>query len=94
VRSLLIRFNPAMPLDPWMTGAAGPFVVIKPGGPLRGVVTISVAEGKDLLVVDVTWKPLDGDPRSASQTVDGYKAARALAHRWADQLAAGREPTS
>ena len=32
VRSLLIRFNPAMPLDPWMTSAAGPFVAIKPGG--------------------------------------------------------------
>jgi len=64
------------------------------GGPLWGVVTISVAEGKQLLVVDATWKPLDGDPRSASQTVDGYKAARALAHRWADQLAAGREPSS
>ena len=92
-------FTPAMPerpLEPWMTSSAGPFVTIKPGGPLHGVVTISVApEGAERpLVVDATWKPLDSDPRSVSQPVDEYTAARRLAHQWADQLAAGREPTS
>jgi hypothetical protein len=87
---------PARPLEPWMTSSAGPFVVIKPGGPLHGVVTISANTENDKppLVVDATWKPLDGDPRSASQTVAEYNAARKLAHEWADQLAAGREPTS
>ena len=78
-----------------MTSASGPFVSIKPGGPLQGVVTISVApEGAERpLVVDATWKPLDSDPRSVSQPVDEYTAARRLAHEWADQLAAGHEPT-
>jgi hypothetical protein len=85
---------PDRALEAWMTSATGPFVAIKPGGPLQGVVTISVAEGEHLLVVAATWKPFDGDPRSATQTVDGYHAARRLAHDWADELAAGREPSA
>jgi hypothetical protein len=87
---------PERSLEPWMTSSAGPFVTIKPGGPLHGVVTISVApdNAEHPLIVDATWKPLDSDPRSLSQPVDEYTAARKLAHQWADQLAAGREPTS
>ena len=83
------------PLEPWMTSASGPFVTIKPGGPLQGVVTISANTETDSppLVVDATWKPLDGDRRSLSQTVDEYNTARKLAHQWADQLAAGHGPT-
>ena len=86
---------PKRPLEPWMTSASGPFVSIKPGGPLQGIVTISANTETDSppLVVDATWKPLDGDPRSVSHTVDGYSTARRLAHEWADQLAAGHEPT-
>jgi hypothetical protein len=77
-----------------MTSAAGPFVTIKPGGPLQGVVTISVATdgAEHPLIVDATWKPLDSDPHSLSQPVDDYNDARKLAHEWAGQLAAGREP--
>jgi hypothetical protein len=87
---------PKRPLEPWMTSASGPFVSIKPGGPLQGIVTISANTETDSppLVVDATWKPLDGDRRSVSQTLDEYTAARKLAHEWADQLAAGHEPTS
>jgi len=61
-----------------MTSASGPFVSIKPGGPLQGVVTISANTETDSppLVVDATWKPLDGDRRSLSQTVDEYNTAR------------------
>jgi hypothetical protein len=84
------------PLEPWMTSASGPFVTIKPGGPLQGVVTISANTETDSppLIVDATWKPLDSDPRSVSQPVNEYNTARKLAHQWADQLAAGHEPTS
>jgi hypothetical protein len=84
------------PLEPWMTSASGPFVTIKPGGPLQGVVTISVAPdtAEHPLIVDATWKPLDSDRRSLSQTVNEYNTARKLAHQWADQLAAGHGPTS
>ena len=87
---------PERPLEPWMTSSAGPFVTIKPGGPLHGVVTISVAPdtAEHPLIVDATWKPLDSDPRSLSQPADDYTTARRLAHQWADQLAAGHEPTS
>ena len=82
------------PLEPWMTSSAGPFVTIKPGGPLHGVVTISVTpdNAEHPLIVDATWKPLDSDPRSLSQPIDEYNAARKLAHEWADQLAAGHKP--
>jgi hypothetical protein len=47
-----------------MTSASGPFVSIKPGGPLQGIVTISANTETDSppLVVDATWKPLDGRP--------------------------------
>ena len=83
---------PDRALDAWMTSSAGPFLTMNAGGPLEGVVTIAVAtEGSDQLLVEAAWK-CNGDPRSTSATVTGYDAARALAHQWADQLAAGREP--
>jgi hypothetical protein len=79
-------------LDAWMTSSAGPFLTMNAGGPLEGIVTIAVATaGADQLLVEAAWK-CNGDPRASSATVTGYDAARALAHRWADQLAAGREP--
>ena len=55
-----------------------------------GSVAISVGSDGRLLV-EATWKN-NGEPRTASQTIDGYAAARNLAHDWADKLAAGREP--
>jgi hypothetical protein len=59
-----------------------------------GIVTITARPEQGAhLIVEAAWKD-DGDPRSTSQTVEGYDAARALAHKWADQLAAAREPTS
>ena len=78
--------------DAWMTSSAGPFLTMNAGGRLEGVVTISVAtKGDNQLLVEAAWK-CNGDPRSTSATFTGYDAARALAHEWADQLAAGREP--
>ena len=75
-----------------MTSSAGPFLTMNAGGPMQGVVTISVAtKGDDQLLVEAAWK-CNGAPRSTSATFTGYDAARALAHEWADQLAAGREP--
>ena len=75
-----------------MTSSAGPFLTMNAGGPLQGVVTISVAtEGAKQLLVEAAWK-CNGDPRSTSATFTGYDAARALAHQWAHQLAAGHEP--
>jgi hypothetical protein len=74
----------------WMTSAPGAFVTMRPGGPFDGSVAISVgSEGR--LLVEATWKN-DGEPRTASRSIEGYAAARDLAHDWADKLAAGREP--
>jgi hypothetical protein len=79
-------------LDAWMTSSAGPFLTMNAGGPLEGIVTIAVATGDaDQLRVEAAWK-CSADARSTSTTLTGYAAARALAHQWADQLAAGREP--
>ena len=79
-------------LEAWMTSSAGPFLTMNAGGPLEGVVTISVAsERADALLVKATWEH-DGDPRSTSETLTGYERARTLAHEWVDQLAARREP--
>jgi hypothetical protein len=75
-----------------MTSAPGAFLTIRAPGPLEGVVTISVTQGKGELLVEAAWKPSGADPRSASATVSNYAAASALAHLWADELARGREP--
>ena len=47
------------PPEPWTTSSAGPFVTIKPGGPLRGSVTISVApaDAEHPLRIDARWMP-------------------------------------
>ena len=83
---------PERALEAWMTSSAGPFLTMNAGGPLEGIVTIAVGTaGADQLLVEAAWT-CSGDPGSTSATVTGYDAARALAHQWADQLAAGREP--
>jgi hypothetical protein len=77
-------------LADWMTSAPGAFVTMRPGGPLDGSVAIS-AGGEGRLLVEATWKN-GGEPRIVSRSIEGYEAARDLAHDWADKLAAGREP--
>jgi hypothetical protein len=59
---------------------------------LDAAVTITAVDTEDRLHVEANWTR-DGQPRSASTAVDGA-SAQALAHEWADQLAAGGEPTS
>ena len=73
-----------------MTNAPGPFVTIRPGGPLSAGVTIA-AFSNERLVVEASWKA-DGESRSTSRTVDSYDDARRLAHEWGDLLVIGREP--
>jgi hypothetical protein len=77
-------------LADWMTSAPGAFVTMRPGGSLDGSVAISVG-GDTRLLVEATWES-GGEPRMASRSIEGYKAARDLAHEWADTLAAGGEP--
>jgi hypothetical protein len=69
-----------------------PVMTIRVGGMLDAAVTITAIGMEERLHVEASWNR-DGNPRSTSIAVDGA-AAQALAHQWADQLAAGGEPTS
>ena len=67
-------------------------MTIRVGGMLGAAVTISAVDSEERLHVEATWTR-DGKPRSTSMAVDGA-AVQAVAREWADQLAAGGEPTS
>ena len=76
-----------------MTSSRGPFLTLNAGGVLSGIVTITaLPEPGAHLVVDAHWRTIHGEPRTASAAIEGYNAARKLAHEWASKLAAGREP--
>jgi hypothetical protein len=76
-----------------MTSSHGPFLTLNAGGTLGGIVTITaLPEQGARLIVEAHWKTIQGEPRTASAAIEGYNSARALAHLWASQLAAGQEP--
>jgi hypothetical protein len=75
--------------DAWMSSAPGPFLSIRPGGPLDPTVAISAVDGT--LVVDASWTS-DGARIALSESFDEFDSARTRAHRLADQLAAGSTP--
>jgi metal-dependent amidase/aminoacylase/carboxypeptidase family protein len=76
----------------WETNAPGPFVTIRAGGPLDGVVTITaIAGGNGRSLVEVTWRQ-DGEVRSESLEAATYNIARAIANAAANQFAVGRRP--
>ena len=79
-------------VEPWQTDAAGPFVTIRTGGPLEGMVTFTaIADGHGRTLVAAVWSE-GGHPRSSSVEVESYDDARMLAQGWADRLASGSEP--
>ena len=79
-------------LEPWQTDAPGPFVTIRPGGPLDGVVTITaVAEGHGRSLVGASWTQ-GGHTHSDSVEVETYEDARIIAREAADELASGHAP--
>ena len=64
-------------------------MTIATGGPFQGVVTLTaIAEGHGRSIVDASWTE-NGHQQADSVEVDGFEQARTLAHRIADQLAAG-----
>lgn len=67
-------------------------MTIRVGGMLGAAVPITAIDTEERLHVEAIWTR-DGKPRSTSMAVDGAPA-QALAREWADQLAAGGEPTS
>ena len=82
----------ADPESPESTVSA-PFVTIRAGGPLDGVVTITAlgpAGGRSR--VAASWMQ-DGEPRSQWLDVASYRIARAIANATANQFAVGNRPT-
>ena len=74
----------------WQTDAPGPFVTLRAGGPLDGVVTITaIADGHGRTLVEAAWVQ-DGHARSDSVEAATYEDARIIAREAADDLAAGR----
>lgn len=74
------------------TGSA-PFVTIRAGGPLDGVVTITAisgAGGRSRVVASWTQ---DGEVRSQWLDAASYRIARAIANAAANQFALGNRPT-
>ncbi|HEY2596373.1 MAG TPA: hypothetical protein VGK33_20975 [Chloroflexota bacterium] len=78
--------------EPWETSAGAPYVAIRAGGPLDGIVTLTATGAEGHVSVSASW----GGPYSrasiSAERVD-HAAADELAHAWADELAAGRTPT-
>jgi hypothetical protein len=78
--------------EAWQTDAPGPFLTIRAGGPLDGVVTIAaVAEGHGRSLVGASWTQ-DGHTHSDSVEVETYEHARELAGSIAKELADGTPP--
>jgi len=80
------------PVEAWETRAPGPFVTIRAGGPLDGVVTITAIAGANgRSVVEAAWTQ-DGEAYSESLEAATYDIARAIANAAANQFAVGRRP--
>lgn len=80
--------------EAWQTDAPGPFVTIRAGGPLDGVVTITaIPEGHGRnLVVEASWTQYGHTHSDYSVEVETYKHARDLANFIAKELAEGTPP--
>ena len=80
-------------LEAWQTSARGPFVTIRAGGPLDGVVTITaISKGHGHTLVEAQWTE-HGTTHSESVEVDAYEQARTVAHAAAAELAVGNAPS-
>ena len=80
------------PVEAWETRAPGPFVTIRAGGPLDGVVTITAIAGANgRSVVEAAWTQ-DGEAYSESLEAATYDIARAIANAAANQFAVGKRP--
>jgi hypothetical protein len=81
------------PLERWESSAPAPYLTIRTGGPLDGLVTITATGPDGRVTVAATW----GLPHSRRSVVAervGNAAAHELAQAWANLLAAGRERQS
>jgi hypothetical protein len=78
--------------EQWQTNAPRPFVTIRAGGPLDGVVTITAIAGRNgRSLVEAAWTQ-DGEVCSESLEAATYNIARAIAQAAANQFALGKPP--
>jgi len=86
-----VSVEPDDRLEAWKTSAPGPYVTIRTGGPLDGLVTITATGSEGRVIVEASW----GIPYQRSTVTAeriGHAAADKLAQAWANELAVGREP--
>ena len=76
---------------PGRPSAPRPFVTIRAGGPLDGVVTITAIDGVGRCLVEATWT-LNGEAYSESLEAATYDMARPIAQAAANQFAIGKRP--
>jgi hypothetical protein len=83
--------RPERPPEAWETSATGPYVTIRPGGPLNGLVTITATGSEGRVTVEASWAVPHLHSSVSAERV-GHAAGDELAQAWANQLAVGREP--
>ena len=79
------------PLEAWESSAAGPYLTIRTGGPLDGLVTLTATGHDGRVIVGASWGVPHLRSTATAERV-GHTAAHELAQAWANLLAAGREP--
>jgi hypothetical protein len=79
------------PLEAWETSAGGPYVTIRTGGPLDGLVTITATGSEGRVTIQATRGLRHSCVSIVAERV-GHAAADKLAQAWANELAVGREP--
>jgi hypothetical protein len=77
--------------EAWETSVPGPYVTIRAGGPLDGLVTITATGSEGRVMVEASWGSAHSRASMWSERV-GHAAADELAQAWANQLVVGREP--
>ena len=79
-------------IEPSETRASGPFVTIRAGGPLEGVVTITaIGQSRGRSRVDASWRE-GAHVCSQSLESSSYRIARVIAHAAARRFALGEPP--
>lgn len=80
--------SPAAQLE----GASTPYITMRVGGPLDGVVTMTATGTAGLVRIEAAWGDCQARERLRLTRI-GEREARTLADACAEQLAAGCEPT-
>jgi hypothetical protein len=85
------RLPQETPPQAWESSAPGPYVTIRTGGPLNGLVTLIATGSEGRITVEASWGVPHLRTTATAERV-GHAAAHELAQAWANERAVGREP--